>query len=171
MTDYVRRSAKPPAGKLKAAQEQFHREKVGFIDRWWLSELTTWELPVPQGALAEVPVALLSLLFGDKAVISNLVPAHFAVRQDDEHDAVGRIRSTETQLSRPDRAAISGASDKYERAYRFWFQEMAVRQRFTDGVLPYGGAERLVSGLQKAFVVKEDQVRRIRSLYRHQFPS
>lgn len=156
------------AADLEAAMGQVKSARATLFRRWWLSQLTTWDLPVPLGPLADMPLGLLMRMFGPDVTIANAIPEHFAVRQDDEHDSLGRIAVADSPLRRPDRAS-PGSVTRYGRAYQFWRQEMAVRQRF-DGKLPYGAADRLVRGLRAAYDdVEKSHVRRIRTLYLHQF--
>lgn len=153
--------------EIGQAMERLSAEKRRLFEKWFLSQLVTWDLPVPLGDPPEMPAQLFVRMYGPNAMIGNVRLAHSPVRREDEHDAVGRISVPGSDLERPERAS-PGSDTPHGHAYRFWLQETAVRQRF-DGRLPYGVAERLLNGLHAAYGVTASHVRRIRTLYLHQF--
>ncbi len=152
--------------EILAPMDRFSAKKQGFFRKWFLSELVTWDLPAPLGDPPDMPAQLFVRMYGPNAMLRNMRLAHTPVRREDEHDSVGRISVPDSGLQRPARAS-PGNDTPRGHAYRFWLQELAVRQRF-DGLIPYGANSKFEKALSTAFGVEETPVRRVRTLYLHQ---
>lgn len=173
---------------------QFADQQMRFFNRWALTQLTTWDLPVPQGPLEEMPLGTLVTLFGADAVVSNVYPEYFTIPRSDQQERLGRIRFPGSRVEALGRAieleradaehdhgqragveALDGATkpkrrDLYERAYQMWFCEFALRQRFQDMRLPKGAVTLLISAFAEMLDVEEERVKAIRKLYRPRLP-
>ena len=160
----------PDDGNLRERVEQFQKEKLRFLNRWALMQLTTWDLPVPQGPLEEMPLSTLVTLFGADAVVSNVYPEYFTIPRSDMQQRLGRIRFPGSRAEALGRAIEPGRPDLYERAYEMWFCEFALRQRFPEMGLPRGAVTHLSAAFAETLEVQEERVKEIRKQYLSQFP-
>ncbi|MHC4198781.1 MAG: hypothetical protein ACYSU0_02240 [Planctomycetota bacterium] len=160
----------PDDGNLREQVEQFHEEKLRFLNRWALMQLTTWDLPAPQGPLEEMPLSTLVTLFGSDAVVSNVYPEYFTIPLSDQQERLGRIRFPGSKVEALGRAIEPKRPDLYESAYKMWFCELALRQRFQDVCLPRGAVTHLCAAFAEMLEIQEERVTEIRKHYRFQFP-
>jgi len=156
-------------GNLEERLRRFADEKRSFLNRWTLMQLTTWDLPVPQGPLEEMPTGVLATLFGRDTVVSSTYPEHFTIPRSDQQENLGRIRFPGSKVEALGRAIEPERPDLYERAYDMWFCEFALRQRFEDMALPRGAVTHLSSSFAHVFEIQEEHVKEIRKLYTFQF--
>jgi hypothetical protein len=145
-------------------------DEIGeFLRKYQLMELTTWELPYPQGPLADVPLDLARRLLGPGHPVSTLpayydVPSSQDVRQatrDQQQSAAGRAGlEGDYPVSK-----IGGHGDgpsAAEAAFRLWFIEQAVIGRY--GKL-HGLAERLGAAYYEIRGCESERVKQIRQAY------
>src|SRR5262249_14550844 len=130
---------------------QFLNDMGAFLRKWGLMQLSTWDLPVPQGILEGLPLGLTTHLLGPNQAVTT-VPPYYDVPS--ATDVRAKIRSMQKQEARS--AGISsthpisnigprdGRASSYEAAFRLWLVERTVRRR-------YGPRRGLSSRLTDAF--------------------
>jgi len=157
------------AGNLKGRMAQFSEKKQRFFCAWELMQLATWDLPVPQGPLAEMPIGALRTFFGNDAIVSNVNPEHLTIPHSDQQESLGGIRFPGSKVEPLGRAIEPKRPDLFERVYEMWFCEFALRQRFENMALPRGAVTHLSFAFALVFEIQEERVKEIRKQYSFQF--
>ncbi len=144
---------------------EFGEDVVPFLDRWELSELTTWDIPVPVGPIGGMTNEQSGWFRGKHAKVENAYPGYYDIPRADVHEAVGRLSSPGHVLGPLGRPLEDGRVNTYERVYELWFQELAVRQRFRSCKPPRGWVTALVAAFAAVSKPKGDRIRQLREKY------
>jgi hypothetical protein len=154
---------------------KFFGELRMFLRKRRLAAIITWDLPLPQGPLASASTDQARHLLGPDQVVT-VIPSYYDIPSSSDLRAEAREqqrRAAHLDGIRPEHpltdiaartdasAGIDHPSTK-EMAFRMWFQERTVRNRYGA---PRGMAARLESALASLFDVGRERVRQVRKLY------
>ena len=140
-----------------------------FMSKWDLSQLATWDLPVPHGILESLPSGLIARLRGPESP-ATYIPNHLDLPSNYDHKRsirVGQRKVAEEAGIRAPRpltgtSARGDSASEYENALRLWLIERSVLAR-------YGRSHGLVARLSKAFSKlldrEMDRVKQLRKIY------
>src|SRR5262249_48658678 len=128
-----------PSERLPAAAVQFLDEAGAFLRKWQLSELVTWDLPLPQGPLSEIPLGVAAQLLGPDHVAFTH-PSYYDIPSGT--DLRGQVRDQQARVAcdagigkdhpLTDIGPRDGRPSGYEAAFRLWLVEHAARQRYGE---------------------------------------
>jgi hypothetical protein len=145
-------------------------QATAFMRKWSLAGLATWDLPLPQGPLEQVPLGLATSILGPEH-IGTFIPPYYDTpsRQDlreelrEQQRGSGRSAGIDSDFPLTNLSARADKASELESAFRLWFIETAARQR-------YAGRPRLSACLVAAFMQKlgcsEDRVKQLRRIYK-----
>ena len=160
-----------PAGTLSlggepvAGVEQLEaaRSLTALCDRWGLSGLATWDVPVPLGPQIGVPTLLSQVV--PESCIQITLPLHFATLQSKElHAKIAEMqRSTAKSIGLPEDYATLSAYTKYASYLRIQLYTNALEQRYAADGQPRGFAGWLEEMLAIATDLKVTTVRERRT--------
>jgi hypothetical protein len=156
---------------LPDATARFLDRAGQFLRNWQLMRLVSWELPLPQGVLDQVPLGLAVQLLGPDHLVQAFptyanVPSEADVRESIWRQQ--RFAAREAGIAGGGSlAGISGRSGRasaHETAFRLWLVEQAARAR-------YGDRRGLVTRLTAAFKIMTGKathyVNELRGMYHH----
>ena len=136
---------------------------VGFLDKWALTGLATWDLPVPQGPLVPNLLPPHSPAFPRHGVHITL-PMYYPLTGDDE--MLAEVLRLQQEAARALGVGPSAAGLPHHQAYAQLLDvlhlERAVRSRFPGPKPPRGLATRIVAAGVTCLELSEDQVTRYR---------
>ena len=122
-----------------------------FLRKWKLAQMVTWDLPLPQGPLAGVPLGLARHVLGPEQIVDAYptyydIPSNTPVREDirDQQRLAAKRAGIGTEHPLTDISARKDRPSTPEAAFRMWFVERTVRHR-------YGARRGLVARLDSAF--------------------
>lgn len=154
---------------LGGAAQAFLADLLRFLEKWQLAELVSWDLPLPQGNVTDIPLSLAARLVGEAHLI-DCTPTY--LNPPSEVELRAQLQSRQVQqaetagIAQPHPvAAILGRGESpsgHELALRMWLVEHAVRSRYGSA---RGLVARLLPALAGEFGVSEDRVRQVRRLY------
>lgn len=155
--------------RVFAEVERFSRDLVQVLRKTQLSALLNWDLPLPLGVLEGLPLAVLSGLLGGAATADHH-PSYMRaerVRSVSLQSARGRrdpVGPAEESKRRSARSVSprGGHPSSYESAFRCWFIECTLKQRYPRR---RGLVARLEPVLRALLGVQADRVRQIRKMY------
>jgi hypothetical protein len=141
----------------------FADDTRAFLDHWGLSELATWDLPVPQGPL--VPSPLPPGAPGLPAHGVHIVlPLHYPVPGND--DLLQQILDCQRQFARMQALDESLAGLPHSKAYGGMLHvihvERVARTRLGGGAAPRGFVDRLEKAIAAVLGGSVEQVRKLR---------
>lgn len=153
-----------PAEDVEPAPEAtraFAAELVAFLDRWGLTELASWDLPLPQGPLIAAPspavpscgvrlfVPFFYPLAGDADLLGHLL---------DEQRAVAEAHGLDP--------GVAGLSHHklYGQMLEVLHLERAARARYARPRPPRGLVDALVGAIAEALGISAERVRRLRKM-------
>jgi hypothetical protein len=164
------------SGELRSMSETEAELVTGMtllLRRWELSSPVSWELPLPQGPLEDVPAGLAERLLGPELGVT-VYPSYFNPPPGEE--IAERVRTAQVNTARqlgsaPHHpvagiAGRDGHDSQPGSAYRMWFFEQAARSRYGDRS---GLVARLVDAFAELFDFSTDHARDLRRLYTHLF--
>jgi len=168
-------SARPRGKRLPDATSTFLNDLGTFLRKWQLMELTTWDLPWPQGPLGNIPPDLVRLIHGPTHNVSTL-PAFYdlpsSVQVREEIRTQQQMAAEQVGLKgdfpvtglggRGDGPSIEAA------AFRLWLIEKTVLGRYGK---PHGLAARLQVASAEILQCSEERIRQIRKVYLPFLPS
>jgi hypothetical protein len=142
-----------------------------FLRKWQLMRLISWELPLAQGVLEQIPIGLAVQLLGPDHM-AQVLPSYYNVPS--ETDLRESLRQQQRLAAREAEIAVefplagisgrSGRASSYEAAFRLWLVEQAARAR-------YGGRRGLAARLTEASKIMTgtttDHVKELRGMYLH----
>lgn len=155
--------------RLPETTSTFLDDLGAFLRKWQLIELTTWDLPWPQGPLGSIPVDLARRLLGPTQNVSTL-PAYYEVPSSVD------VRE-ETRMQQQMAAEHHGLQGKFpvkglvgrdqghrtaEAAFRLWLVEKTVRDRYGN---LWGGTATLLLAFGEVLKCSEERVKQIRKVY------
>lgn len=162
-------------------------DTVRFLARWNLTSLASWELPVPQGPLSNLPPAATAQLLNPYSTVS-LTPPYLNPPDPDtlRHSRSASQKAAATisgqgvhlknrngkQSNRVTRGPMpcitgrDGGPSENETAFRMWFVEHTVRSRYGA---PHGLVARLSAAFERLHERSADHVKRLRRMYTHLF--
>jgi hypothetical protein len=160
---------------LPSNSADFLRDFGRFLRKWQLSQMLTWDLPIPHGPLELIPSGLARTILGPDQPVSFL-PTYFDQPSRTASDGMDQREKTRDdqrrlakadgiQLEHPvtDVSARDGHPSSYETAFRMWLIETSIRNRYGN---VYGLAARLVRAFVDLFEISEDWARDLRKTYR-----
>ena len=164
----------PGSGRLSDKHQSFYSGLRELINKWHLTGFATWDLPLPQGPLASVPVGAISRLRGSDATI-NYVPAYFDIpskvnQREESRESQrleGQAAGVNSEFPLTDISARHGKSgnlepSSYATIFRIWFAEVTLHRR-------YGKIHGVKARLDEAFAdemrISEERVKKLRQEY------
>lgn len=160
-----------PLGRLLAAHERVPEgplcafgDALGqLLDRWELTGLASWDLPIPQGPLMPnlLPVGALAQPRGG---VRMHVPTGFPLEVDDKlHTQIAQAQRRETMRAELD-ASHAGTPHyvTYGRMFQLIHLERAVRSRFA--IAPVGLVGRIEEAAADVLGVSLERVQRLRKV-------
>jgi hypothetical protein len=162
------RSAHADAVRLLVA------DAVGFLARWDLARLVTWELPEPQGPVDHLPAGAAGLLNPNQPV--SVRPAYLnpPPAEDLRRQQLTAQRAAAREVGQSVRGPAAGIAGRdgrpsqNEMALRLWLVEGAVRARYGN---PRGLVARLTDAFCTQYALTRDSVMQIRRLYTSMLPA
>src|SRR5262249_39924817 len=149
---------------------QFINDLGAFLRKWQLMQLSTWDLPVPQGPLNSVTLALAAHLLGPDQLV-NTVPTYYDIPSGT--DVRSDIRSMQREDARSavidpahpvsDIGPRDGHGSSWENAFRLWLIEETVQQRYGR---PRGLVPRLISAFATMLDCSAERIEQLRKLYK-----
>jgi hypothetical protein len=141
-----------------------------FMRRWGLAALATWELPLPQGPLEQLPLDVARDVLGP-GHFGSFFPGYYdvpsgqdlrdALRQRQE--ALGKASGVGAEFPLTDLSARAGRASVWENAFRLWIAEKTAARR-------YGCRRGLIARLVQAFSLmlgcSDGRVKQLRDVYR-----
>jgi hypothetical protein len=164
--------AEPGSGQAQALPEEVSRflDDLGrFMRKWGLMWLVTWDLPLAQGPLQDVPLGLARHLLGP-GQLATTQPTYF----DTPCDADVRKRTRDQQRFAARQAGVAarhpvtnlsargGRASSLETAFRMWLITRTARGRYGSR---RGLTARLASAFAGMFDIKDDRVQELRKTY------
>jgi hypothetical protein len=146
-----------------ATAEQFAQDTRGFLDRWGLTEMITWDLPCPQGPLLPslLPPGAPAL---PQLAIHIVLPLHYPLQNND--DLLRQILESQRHFARIEGLDESLAGLPHYKVYGAMLHvahvEQTARSRLPRGTLPRGFVGRLEQALVAVLGGRIDQVRKLR---------
>jgi hypothetical protein len=159
------RSCEPLPPQAAAFLEEFTK----FSRKWYVNRLVTWDLPLPQGPLEQIPIGLACRILGPNT-ISSFYPAYFDIpsSQDvrgeirEQQEAAGKQAGIDADFPLTDLSARAGDhASAWENSFRLWFIEQAALQRYSGR---RGLTARLLEGFMEEFHCSSDRVEQLRGL-------
>ncbi len=146
-----------------ATSNGFEKRLVSLLDRWGLIELTTWDLPLPQGPLVPNSVPSTSQAQPVHGV-HIFVPIHYPIQGDE--DLIKRVREIQ-RAHTSDLGIDSGFAGidhhaAYAQMFRMSHLERAIASRFRDH-RPRGFVGHVERAAVNVLRVKSDRVKRLRT--------
>lgn len=168
----ARRDELPADFSATAADKEtarFFDELGKFYQKWNLSALVTWDLPLPQGPLTNVPASLATRLSGPDVMV-DVYPSFFDIpkRQDvreeirERQNRQGRAAGMNVEHPITDTSPRAGHGSQWETAFRMWFVEETIRHRYGS---PHGLVACLSPVFEHRYSISTDQVKKLRKLY------
>jgi hypothetical protein len=162
-------------GAVDAAQA-LPPEVAGFLDdvgrflrKWQVAQLITWDLPLPQGPLAGIPVGAARHLLGPDQVVSALpayfdLPSQINTREEirDMQRAAASALGHQAEHPLTDLSPRGENVSTLEAAFRMWLLERAARLRYGDRL---GLVARLDTAFANIFRFSRYRVRQVRRRY------
>jgi hypothetical protein len=140
-----------------------------FLRKWQLMQLVTWDLPLPQGPLQDVPLGLARHLLGP-GQLATTQPTYYDVPSDT--DVRKRTRAQQrfaagqagVQARHPvtNLSARAGRASSLETAFRMWLITRTARGRCGSH---RGLTARLASAFAGMFDIKDERVQELRKTY------
>lgn len=159
----------PGYERLSDRQQLFYQMLREFIAKWELYGFATWDLPLPQGPLQELPAGLITTLRGPEPTLSYVpnyfdVPSKVNLRDElrDSQRRAGEMAGLEHELPVTGTSARSGAASSYETKFRMWFAELTFRRRY--GKI-HGAATRLGKAFADELGISEVRIKKLRTEY------
>jgi hypothetical protein len=167
-----------PVPSIDPLRQNFPSEDVsaflhdldGFLRKWDLIQLVTWDLPDPQGPLGGLPLGAVVNLLGPDHPVSTY-PKYYDVPSGE--DLRERLREMQRRAARhagieqeypvTDTSARGESASSYESAFRLWLIEKSVITRYGRR---RGLVGRLVHAFSEMLGVGTDRVRQLREVYR-----
>jgi hypothetical protein len=139
------------------------------LRKWQLNRLVTWDLPVPQGPLVDLPLRTALRLLGPDQIVST-IPAFYDLpaRENEREARQSQQQFVARQAGLEGTFPISGLGGRgadpstEESAYRLWVLENSVRSRYGS---PRGMVSRLVAAFCTLLGCEENRVKQLRRLY------
>jgi len=168
--------ASPVPVQLLPGFEQLSEDHQSFcallselVTKWGLCGFATWDLPLPQGPLQELPAGLITTLRGPETIV-NSVPNHFDVsskvnlREElrDSQRRGGERAGLEHELPVADTSARGGSASTHETKFRMWFAEVTLRRRY--GKI-HGAATRLGKAFAEELGISVERLKKLRAEY------
>jgi hypothetical protein len=170
--DQEPRAAEPGGGQAQKLPDEVSRflDDLGqFLRKWQLTQLASWDLPLPQGPLQGLSLATARHLLGPGQLATTL-PSYFDVpsdvdlrkrTRDQQRFAAGQAgveaRHPVTNLS-----ARGGRASSPETAFRMWLVERTSRARYGSR---RGLVARLASAFAAMFDISSERVHELRKTY------
>jgi hypothetical protein len=155
---------RPPAGAAPAPPglTDFAGAARGLLDRWGLTQMTTWELPAPQGPLLPNPLPPGAPALPARGV-HLVVPPHYPLQGDD--GLLQQVLDLQRQAAREQGLDESLAGLPHYRAYAHMLEvlhlERSIRARLAGRPLP-GFVTRMEEAIAAALGASLAQVRKLR---------
>jgi hypothetical protein len=149
---------------------QFLTDFGRFMRKWRINRMVTWDLPLPQGPLEQIPLGLARSTLGpDHRIDTN--PSYYDIPSSvDVRKAIRRRQGQAAaddgiEQAHPvtDTSPRDGRASRYESAFRLWLIEQSIRKRFGS---PRGLVARLVPVFAQLLDVSEDRILQLRQLYK-----
>jgi hypothetical protein len=158
-----------PSHRLPEKTAAFHDEATRFLRKWQLACLVTWDLPLPQGPLEQVPIGLARHILGPDHIGSFFpgyldIPASQDLREElrGQQGSAGKNAGIATEFPLTDLSVRAGRASAWENAFRLWFVERAVQQRYPGR---RGRTARLVEAFSTMLGCSVDRVKQLRKIY------
>ena len=147
----------------------FAHSFAGFLSKWELARMVTWDLPYPQQPMHGVSLEEVETLAGPHVMV-DYYPTYLAPDSDEELSA--QIRARQSTI-----AKIAGTShhhplgrlgphgtspSQWETVFRMWFIESTVRTRYGTR---RGIVARLSEAFESMFGVSSDTIKKYRRQY------
>ena len=146
-----------------AGVQAFGARLVAFLDKWALTSLATWDLPVAQGPLVPNPLPPTSPAFPRHGIHITL-PVYYPLTGDD--DLLAEVLVLQQAAARALGVGPSAAELPHHQAYARLLDvlhlERAVRSRFPRPKPPHGLTGRIVAAAVAGLGLSEDHVTRCR---------
>lgn len=147
----------------KGAIAAFQQDLNGFLDRWGLMEMLTWDLPQPQGPLLPAPVALDSPAM-PKHGLHIVLPLHYPLTGTD--DLLRQIHQQQVCLARDLGMDTSMAGLPHYEAYGQMLEvhllELAIRSRYGKPGQRRGLVTVMEASMAETLKRSVDQVQKLR---------
>jgi hypothetical protein len=164
--------------KLPKKTIQFLEDATGFMRRWQLSQFTTWDLPLIDGVLENVPLGLARAVRGPDQPVTVYpsyynVPTSVDIRAKIREQQEGAARRAGLPMDHPIGIIIARGEtvSSYENALRLWVIESSVIRRYGRS---RGLADRLIPTFAELLgdpersekeIPSESNIARIRRIY------
>jgi hypothetical protein len=157
-----------PRDRLSDEVGSFLDDLGRFQRKWQLMEMVTWDLPIPQGPLASMPLGVAVNLLGSDQLVSTSTAFYDPPSSEDEREA---RRNQQRQAAK--RAGLSGTfplaglggrgndASAEEDAFRLWLMEKTVRIRYGSR---HGLAARLVTAFGEILNCGQERVKQLRQI-------
>jgi hypothetical protein len=159
----------PGYERLSDHQQLFYQMLREFIAKWELCGFATWDLPLPQGPLQELPAGLITTLRGPEPTLSYVpnyfdIPSKVNLRDElrDSQRRAGERAGLGHELPVTDTSARSETASTHETKFRMWFAELTLRQRY--GKI-HGAATRLGKAFADELGISEVRIKKLRTEY------
>ncbi|MHB1427010.1 MAG: hypothetical protein ACYC3I_27965 [Gemmataceae bacterium] len=158
-----------PCDCLSEEVSSFLDDLGRFQRKWQLMQMATWDLPMPQGPLASMPLGVAMNLLGPDQLVSTSPAFYDPPSSEDEREA---RRNQQRQAA--NMAGLSGnfplaglggrgndASSEAD-AFRLWLIEKTVRTRYG---FPRGLTARLMVAFEDILSCGQDRIKQLRRIY------
>jgi len=166
-----------PLGRLSAEERKHYRQECGnlladieaLLTKWSLVEMTTWDLPSPQGPLEGMTASTVEHLLGRDPSVSYhppyyQIPSSQNVRRDLQNAQREEARKLDQPEDFPPKGLVPRGYDEstFSAALPMFVAELACRTRYGA---PRGLSKRFEEIFQKRSGLGEDRVHQLRAVY------
>ena len=154
---------------LSAKLHSFLENATTFMRKWSLCRLSTWDLPLLQGPLEQLPLEQQRELLGPNQIVSTYSKPYTITSNQDMR---GKIRDQQhwdgkaegvDDFPLTNLAPRKGRANKLENVFRLWFIESALRHRYPKR---RGLATRLGEVFKKLTFSSTERIKQLRRCYR-----